>query len=740
VCSNRFFSIAYEEYRSVGAVRFIVSILMSGADGSPPHGWRRVGRDLLVDGLQPHDPERVGNYRLVARLGAGGMGRVFLGESPAGRKVAVKLVHPEHAMSAEFRARFAREIQAARQVSGFYTAPVVDADPDAEPPWLVTAYIPGPTLQEEVETHGPLPPEQVRRLGAQVAEGLAAIHACGLVHRDLKPGNVILAEDGPRIIDFGIAILGQAPKLTASGMALGTFAYMSPEQARGTTVGPATDVFALGGMLAFAATGLPPFGGDPPDLDGVADEQFRQLIIACLARSAADRPALADILGVLSGGHTLPVRSPGETDATGPEPWWSAWPQTQSTDAEPEPPAEAWPQPPAGPLPPTLPGPEPPTEGSRLSRRTLLGLGTVVAGAAIASALVLTDHHPPAAQASGGHPAGRGGTKPFTISSGPAVLLDASSGGVYSVAFSPDGSRLASGNIDGTVKLWDVGTRTRTASLTHADTDRSNPSATVGGTKSWSVYAVAFSPDSSILASGNGDGTIGLWDVATQQGTATLPDINTEDWNSFASCVAFSPNGSVLAASYDAPAVTLWNVSARSPMTTLAADTGWWVYAVAFSPDGFILASGNGDNDSNAGSNDGAVQLWDVASRTRTATLTSTNCGAGSLAFSPDGATLANVNGDRTITLWHVAARTSAATLTSAGRGAKCVAFSPDGTILASGNDDGTITLWDVAARTRAATLQTGTGAAVRSVAFSPDGTVLAGGGARLMVWTIRRT
>jgi serine/threonine protein kinase len=125
------------------------------------------------------------------------MGRVYLGESPSGRMVAVKLVHPEHVTSAEFRARFAREVQAAEQVSGFYTAPVVDADPDAEPPWMVTAYIPGPTLQEQVETHGPMPVEQVRRLGAQVAEGLAAIHASGLVHRDLKPGNVILAEDGP---------------------------------------------------------------------------------------------------------------------------------------------------------------------------------------------------------------------------------------------------------------------------------------------------------------------------------------------------------------------------------------------------------------------------------------------------------------------------------------------------------------------------------------------------------------
>ena len=463
------------------------------------------------------------------------MGRVFLGESPSGRMDAVKLVHPEHAMSAEFRARFAREVQAAKQVSGFYTAPVVDADPDAEPPWMVTAYIPGPTLQEQVETHGPMPIEQVRKLGAQVAEGLAAIHACGLVHRDLKPGNVILAEDGPRIIDFGIAIQSQAPKLTASGMVLGTFAYMSPEQARGLPTGPATDVFAFGGMLAFAATGLPPFGGDPPGLDGVADEQFRQLVIACLARSTADRPTLADVLSVLSGVSGMRTTSAGrrsETEATGPADWWSAWPQTQSTDAEPGPPAQAWPPPPPPPpplpgplpgpppqpLPPTLPAPEPATiDSAGLSRRRLLvGLGTAVAGAAIASALVLTERHAPAAQASSGHPAVHGGTKPFTISAGPAALLDASSGGVYCVAFSPDGSSLASGNVDGTVKLWDIATQTRTATLTHADTDLYNPPATVGGTRSWSIYSVAFSPDSTTLASGNDDGTITLWDVAAR--------------------------------------------------------------------------------------------------------------------------------------------------------------------------------------------------------------------------------
>jgi WD40 repeat protein len=678
-----------------------------------------MGAGLPVDGLQPHDPERVGNYRLLGRLGAGGMGQVFLGTSPGGRRVAVKLVHPEHARSAEFRARFAREVEAAKRVSGFYTASVVDADPDAEPPWMVTAYVPGPTLQDQVETHGPLPLAQVRTLGAQLAEGLGAIHACGLVHRDLKPSNVILAGDGPRIIDFGIAILGQSTKLTATGMVIGTFAYMSPEQARGEPAGPATDVFALGGVLAFAVTGQPPFAGAPPDLGGVAEEPFGQLVMACLARSAADRPTLTGVIEVLSGVRTLPPRGSGEGEATTSAVLPSPWPATRATDAGPELPGETGPARPGG-----RAGP---------SRRTLLfaGLGAAATGGVIAGVVSLTGGNSPKPVT---HL-----VKAVTVSAGPAALLDDSSGGVYAVAFSPKGSVLASGNVDGTVRLWDIATRARTAKLTHADTDHDNPSATVAGTRSWSVYAVAFSPDGSMLASGNGDGTIVLWDAATRQPIATLPDLDTENWNSFTNSLAFSPDGSMLASSYDAQALTLWDLVTRTPVASMTSGSDWWVYAVAFSPDGSVLASGSGDNDPSAGSSDGLVQLWDVVTRARIATLAVTNAGAGSLAFSPDGKVLASVAGDGAITLWNAATHVSAATLT-AEADAKCVAFSPDGSTLASGNGDGTVTLWDVATRERRVTLQTGTASAVRSVAFSPDGATLASGGASLTMWPIRRS
>jgi hypothetical protein len=269
----------------------------------------------LMDALRPGDPGSVGSYRLLGRLGAGGMGQVFAGVSPGGRQVAVKVIHPAYAGTSQFRERFALEVEAARMVGGFHTAQVVDADPQADPPWMVTAYVDGPSLQDAVERDGPLPPGRVRALGAGLAEGLAAIHVHGLVHRDLKPGNVILAADGPRIIDFGIARAVDATAgITTAGAVMGSAAYLSPEQVHGNPAGPASDVFGLGCVLAYAATGRPPFAGDsvmatmfriatePPDLAGLDDAGLTALINGCLAKVAADRPEVPEILTALSAG------------------------------------------------------------------------------------------------------------------------------------------------------------------------------------------------------------------------------------------------------------------------------------------------------------------------------------------------------------------------------------------------------------------------------------------------------
>jgi outer membrane protein assembly factor BamB len=250
--------------------------------------------------LRPEDPKRLGPYRLVARLGAGGMGRVYLATSSAGRTVAVKVIRPEMAEDKNFRIRFRREVAAAAAVGGSYTAPVVDAAPEAETPWLATAYIPGPTLAEAVTEHGPLPVETVLALGAGIAEALLAVHAAGLVHRDLKPSNVLLAADGPRVIDFGIVRARDGYELTGSGTLFGSLEYMCPEQATGDPMGPEGDMFCLGSVLAFAASGHPPFSGGAaatilyqvvhgsPDLS-LVPEPLDKIISLCLAKDPALR-------------------------------------------------------------------------------------------------------------------------------------------------------------------------------------------------------------------------------------------------------------------------------------------------------------------------------------------------------------------------------------------------------------------------------------------------------------------
>ncbi|QKW33446.1 serine/threonine protein kinase [Actinomadura sp. NAK00032] len=262
-----------------------------------------------MEPLRPDDPRRAGPYRIERRLGGGGMGRVYLGRSRGGRPVAVKLVRPELADDAGFRGRFAREVEAVRRVGGFYAAQVVDAAPDDDPPWLVTAYIPGPSLHQAVEAHGPLPAETVAVMGAGLAEGLSAIHACELVHRDLKPSNVILAQDGPRVIDFGISRALDATSHTLA--VVGTPGFMSPEQARGHAIGPPSDVFSFACVLAYAATGRGPFGTGPaeaiiyrivhdePDLTGLP-AGLADLVGRCLAKDPDARPGLDDILEELA--------------------------------------------------------------------------------------------------------------------------------------------------------------------------------------------------------------------------------------------------------------------------------------------------------------------------------------------------------------------------------------------------------------------------------------------------------
>ena len=257
--------------------------------------------------LGDDEPTVVGPYRLLGRLGSGGMGRVYLGRSAGGRTVAVKIVHPHFALDEEFRARFRREVDAARRVGGAWTAPVLDADPEASVPWVATAYAAGPSLSAAVADGGPLPTATVRALGAGLAEALTAVHELGLVHRDVKPSNVLLTLDGPLLIDFGIARATEGTaSLTSTGVSVGSPGYMAPEQILGKGATGASDVFSLGAVLAYAATGESPFPGDSsaallykvvheePQL-GEMDGDLRELARACLAKDAAARPTPGEV-------------------------------------------------------------------------------------------------------------------------------------------------------------------------------------------------------------------------------------------------------------------------------------------------------------------------------------------------------------------------------------------------------------------------------------------------------------
>jgi hypothetical protein len=326
------------------------------------------------------------------------MGRVYLAFTPGRRPVALKVVRPELGDDQAFRDRFRQEIQAAQRVHGLYTAQLLDGDPDATPPWLVTAYVAGPSLQRAVADHGPMPVPSVFLLMAGVAEALQAIHAVGVVHRDLKPSNVLLAPDGPRVIDFGIARALEATPLTRTGMRVGSPQYMAPEQVRGGVVPPAADVFALGALAGYAVLGRAPFGEgsdmavlyrvlhEAPDLDGCPG-QLRALIERCLAKDAAARPAPAEIIDICrdrAAAKTLEV----------PEPWL---PPAIAADLA----RHAAPPPPGPP-----PAARPATEPAGLAME-LAGPATEPAGPALAGA---GQHARDAARRSGTGP-----TAPHTL-------------------------------------------------------------------------------------------------------------------------------------------------------------------------------------------------------------------------------------------------------------------------------------------------------------------------------------
>ncbi|MFI6846290.1 serine/threonine-protein kinase [Kitasatospora sp. NBC_00085] len=400
-----------------------------------------------MEQLGAADPQQVGPYTLMGRLGAGGMGAVYLGRSAGGRTVAVKVVRPELAEDGSFRARFRQEVAAARQVAGAFTAPVVDADTEAATPWMATAFVVGVSLQQAVARHGPLPEETVRTLAAGLAEALAEVHRAGLIHRDLKPGNVLLALDGPHVIDFGISRAADGTGLTTTGAVIGSAPYMSPEQALGEPLTPASDVFALGSTVAYAALGTRLFGdgvgaavlfrvvNTEPDLGGLPDG-IRHLVAACLAKNPNHRPAPGQLVELVErigrpdpAGGWLPQAVAADvlgvrgvlTALPGPMPAPPAGPPDGPPHATPQGPPGATSPFPADRVPQDA-VPRDAVPGRRPSRRAvLLGIGGgVLAAAGTATTIALLDDR--------GGSTGAGGTATAGGSSGTPTALVRPSG------------------------------------------------------------------------------------------------------------------------------------------------------------------------------------------------------------------------------------------------------------------------------------------------------------------------
>jgi eukaryotic-like serine/threonine-protein kinase len=649
--------------------------------------------------LGDDESRTVGPYRLIAELGRGGMGRVLLGAAPDGRLVAVKQIRAALAEEDGFVARFRREVATSRQVSGAYTAAVVDADVTGTAPWLASVFVPGPSLQDTVDVTGVLPAEPALRLAAGLAAALGEIHRAGLVHRDLKPSNVLLAADGVRVIDFGIAraVDGDATELTRSGWLIGSPGFMSPEQAEGHELTAASDVFSLGAVLVMACTGQSPFAGSStprtlynvvhaePDLEALPTE-VRRIAALCLVKEPADRPSPADLLTAI--GPVTPSTTPWPAEVHRLIEKQHAEVAALLGGAAPEVPAEE--VVPEGTVDlrttagPTVTHPAEPAPPPRLRRRGVLvaALAAVVVAAAVAGLMEWSPW------------SSRSGEPAYTVED-PASTLDGHTGTVNDIAYSPDGTKLVTGSDDDMVRLWDL---TRNRQLAEWDTGDD-------------VRSVAFNPDGTLIATISGEADVMVWDVGKRERTGNFDVGDATD-------VAFSHDGTQLAVA-GGHAVELLNLANLDDYSGLPLSETDWISAIAFSPDG-TLAVGAGES----------VFGWNPVSRMRTDLVVRTQSTVADVAFTPDGRTMAVADNTETVVLWDVAGGRRAGMLTAPEDSyVRDLAFNSDGTVLGTDSSDdlgtqGTyLRLWDVPGRRELAAVPIRPD--TKGFALSPDGRTL---------------
>jgi hypothetical protein len=653
--------------------------------------------DLSLDFLSAADKPgilgRLSQFEVVEVIGRGGMGVVLRAFDPClERYVALKVLDPLLANNETARKRFCREARAAASITHENVVAVhqVEREEDSGLPFLVMQVVTGESLQERLDRTGPLPLQDIVRIGKQTASGLAAAHAQGLVHRDIKPANILL-EGGSRVrlTDFGLARAYDDVKITQTGFVPGTPLYMSPEQARGEPVDHRSDLFSLGGVMYAMCTGRAPFDGSTPfvvlkhvteeaprpirEINPAIPEWLVAVVEKLLAKNPEDRyQSAAEVVELLIARLVELHHTTQTAVATAP-----------STPASPPP-------------------------ATRPLLRWWLVLGILAVGvlveAVVAEVLGLTHftgwfHSAEAPQAPAPGDQGRPARAVFQGNAGPvwsvalspdgktaAMALDENTiklwgvaegevratlhghkGPVWAVAFTPDGKTLVSGSTDKTVRLWDLPAGKQRRALEH-----SGP-----------IRTLAVSTDGRLLATGCRDGSVRIWDLTMEREPVTMSGHSGEVLS-----VAISPNGKTVASASGDKTIKLWDAVTGVEQTTLEGHISA-VYAVAFAPGGKTLASGGWDR---------KVHLWDAASGSERTPFTGHTLDIWSVAYSPAGNTLASGSEDRTVRLWDAGSGRELAVLKGHEASVYSVAFSADGKTVASAGRDGTVRLWDVAA------------------------------------------
>ncbi|MBY0523837.1 MAG: protein kinase [Gemmataceae bacterium] len=637
--------------------------------------------DFLTPSKEPGHLGRLNHYDIVRVIGRGGMGVVLHAfDTHLQRQVALKVMSPDLAKDETARKRFCREARAAAAITDEHVVAVhqVAHEEERDVPFLVMQLVTGESLERRLERTGPLPLREIVRIGMQVASGLAAAHSHDLIHRDIKPDNILLEAPGDRVklTDFGLARAAEDVKLTASGMIAGTPAYMSPEQAKGEPLDHRSDLFSFGSVLYAMCTGHPPFDGNSSFvvLRKITEEAAKPVseinpqipgwLAAIVDRLLAKEPAerfqsakeVADLL------RNLLARLESAEAAAIPicpmkyrkRAWW-AWGATATTAllatvlvlevigvvrlA------------PVGPLPAVAPGPDTP---SAALRSTLNGNAGPVWSLALspddASAAMAIDD---------------GTVKVWDVKAGRVKsTINAHKGPVWSVAFSNDGALLATASDDGAVKLWNAADGKELKSMPHAA----------------SVRSIAFGP-AGRLVTGSRNGNVRIWDTAAGKETVT-----TKGHTHMVTMVAFSSDGKSVASASGDKTVKLWDAGTGQEQLTLTGHTGG-VYAVAFSPDGTKVATGGWDK---------TVRVWDVGTGDCMHTLQGHRQDVWAVAFAPDGQTIASASEDHTVKLWNASSGAETMTLHGHTGTVYSIAFSREKRVMTGGRD-GTLRLWDIA-------------------------------------------